>query len=639
MKVADIKQLNISALLPSPKGVALALLEVCRKEDATLGEITKLIQTDPALSGRLIHKANLASQSARPITSVTEAVSRVGLTVVKQLALGFSLIDQYQGGPCKGFNYQQFWSHSLLMAIAMQELGKSVRVCPPDELFACGLMTRIGCLALATIYPGKYTEILEKQDTNISLPLLEQQFLETDHNQLTAAMLINFGVPNIMVEPIYYHESPHESGFSEGSRPYQIVHLLYLAKQIADLGISPESEHSKRTADLMLLGSKIGLDTESFGQFIDQIMHNWQQWGEMLKLPAVAPPSFQKMASTPAPRPEESIDAATLRVLLVEDELSSRLLTEGILNNILGHTVHTAVNGKEALSLAIEVQPHIIITDWIMPAMDGLELTRAIRSTDWGQNIYIIMLTSLENEEDIVEAFDAGVDDYVSKPINLRAFRARLRAAWHYRKLQESWERDREQLKRFAAELAVTNRKLEHIALTDMLTELPNRRAGMNVLSETWSNSERANQSMAVMLIDIDYFKKINDTYGHATGDRVLIEIATLIRSNARKGDSFCRMGGEEFLVICHSGCIEMKSTVQFAERLRQYTKSHPIKIDENNIEVTISIGIAQKEVGIENPDQLINLADKALYAAKNAGRNKVFLAAENKLINCSNQN
>mgnify|MGYP002371656953 FL=1 len=136
MKVADIKQLNISALLPSPKGVALALLEVCRKEDATLGEITKLIQTDPALSGRLIHKANLASQSARPITSVTEAVSRVGLTVVKQLALGFSLIDQYQGGPCKGFNYQQFWSHSLLMAIAMQELGKSVRVCPPDELFA-----------------------------------------------------------------------------------------------------------------------------------------------------------------------------------------------------------------------------------------------------------------------------------------------------------------------------------------------------------------------------------------------------------------------------------------------------------------------------------------------------------------------
>lgn len=81
-----------------------------------------------------------------------------------------------------------------------------------------------------------------------------------------------------------------------------------------------------------------------------------------------------------------------------------------------------------------------------------------------------------------------------------------------------------------------------------------------------------------------------------------------------------------------------MKSTVQFAERLRQHTKSHPIKIDENNIEVTISIGIAQKETGVENPDQLINLADKALYAAKNAGRNKVFLAAENKLINCSNQ-
>ena len=175
MKVADINQLKISALLPSPKGVALALLEACRREDANISQIAKLIQTDPALSGRLIQRANATNLATRSITSVLDAVSRVGLTVVKQLAMGFSLIDQYQKGPCKQFDYQEFWSHSLLMAIAMQELGKTTRISSPDELFACGLMARIGCLALATIYPDKYAELIGKLTPGTLRIELEQQ--------------------------------------------------------------------------------------------------------------------------------------------------------------------------------------------------------------------------------------------------------------------------------------------------------------------------------------------------------------------------------------------------------------------------------------------------------------------------------
>ncbi len=637
MKVADINQLKISTLLPSPKGVALALLEACRQEDVTISEITKLVQTDPALSGRLIQRANTVNQTTRAITSISEAVSRIGLAIVKQLAMGFSLIDQFQGGPCKGFDYQGFWSHSLLMALAMQELGKTIRVCAPDELFACGLMTRIGCLALATIYPDKYTELIEKHKQDPSVPLveLEQQFLQTDHNELTAAMLINFGVPKILVEPAYYHEAPAESGFAEGSRPYQIVHLLYLAKQIADLALAPESEHSKRTSELMLLGGKIGFDMESFGTFIDQVVRDWQLWGKILRVSATELPSFHKMASISAPRQENATDASSLRVLLVEDDLSSRVLAEGLLSNILGHTVFTANDGKQALSLIMDVMPHIVVTDWIMPAMDGLELTRSIRATEWGQNIYIIMLTGLEDEEEVVKAFDAGVDDYVTKPINIRAFRARLRAAWHYRRLQESWERDRAQLKRFAAELAVTNRKLEYAALTDMLTELPNRRAGMEALAEAWSNANRRGQKVAVMLIDIDYFKKINDTHGHAAGDKVLKEVACSIRSIARKGDTFCRMGGEEFLVVCQSGCTDTKSAALFADRLRQHVKLQDIHVDGTLIRVSVSIGIALQETDMKNQDSLINAADKALYAAKNAGRDSVYLSIGNNFVNC----
>ncbi|HQV89266.1 MAG TPA: HDOD domain-containing protein, partial [Nitrosomonas sp.] len=561
MKVADINQLKISALLPSPKGVALALLEACRREDANISQIAKLIQTDPALSGRLIQRANATNLATRSITSVLDAVSRVGLTVVKQLAMGFSLIDQYQKGPCKQFDYQEFWSHSLLMAIAMQELGKTTRISSPDELFACGLMARIGCLALATIYPDKYAELIGKLTPGTLLIELEQQSLQTDHNELTAAMLLNFGVPGIYVEAAYFHETPSESDFSEGSRPYQIVHLLYLAKQIADFGLAKESEQNNRISELILLGGKIGLDTEAFGTFIDQVMQEWQSWGKMLKLSGVEPPPpFHKMMNASAPRQENVNDSSSLRILLVEDDPTSLVLVEGLLSNILGHTVFTASNGQQALSLSMEVLPHVVITDWLMPVMSGLELTRSLRATEWGQNLYIIMLTSIEDEEEIITAFDAGVDDYVTKPINIRAFRARLRAAWHYRKLQESWERDREQLKRFAAELAVTNRKLKHYALTDVLTELPNRRAGMESLSEAWSIASRTDQLMAVMLIDIDHFKRINDNYGHAIGDKVLQEVASSIRNIARKGDTFCRMGGEEFLVVCHNGNTDAKS-------------------------------------------------------------------------------
>ena len=637
MKVADINQLKISALLPSPKGVALALLEACRREDANISQIAKLIQTDPALSGRLIQRANATNLATRSITSVLDAVSRVGLTVVKQLAMGFSLIDQYQKGPCKQFDYQEFWSHSLLMAIAMQELGKTTRISSPDELFACGLMARIGCLALATIYPDKYAELIGKLTPGTLLIELEQQSLQTDHNELTAAMLLNFGVPGIYVEAAYFHETPSESDFSEGSRPYQIVHLLYLAKQIADFGLAKESEQNNRISELILLGGKIGLDTEAFGTFIDQVMQEWQSWGKMLKLSGVEPPPpFHKMMNASAPRQENVNDSSSLRILLVEDDPTSLVLVEGLLSNILGHTVFTASNGQQALSLSMEVLPHVVITDWLMPVMSGLELTRSLRATEWGQNLYIIMLTSIEDEEEIITAFDAGVDDYVTKPINIRAFRARLRAAWHYRKLQESWERDREQLKRFAAELAVTNRKLKHYALTDVLTELPNRRAGMESLSEAWSIASRTDQLMAVMLIDIDHFKRINDNYGHAIGDKVLQEVASSIRNIARKGDTFCRMGGEEFLVVCHNGNTDAKSAVLFAERLRQHVKEQKINIDDIQIQTSISIGVALKETDMKSEDHLVNAADKALYAAKNAGRNRVFLALENKLINCN---
>lgn len=623
-----IEQLRISGKLPSPKGVALTIMEISLREDTSLREITKVVQTDPALSSRLLRIANSSTQTGRPLASIEDAVIRLGMASVRQIALGFSLIDQYREGGCQNFDYQGFWSHSLFMALASQELAKVVQVAPPEDLFACGLLAQVGKLALATAYPADYSSILENQVSEGTLLALEHERLGMDHGEITTAILADCGIPKALTEPIYYHEAPDLANFSNGSRPYQLTQILYQAKHMANLGLAFEANRHNKITELLWLGGKIGLDIDSFGELFDRVVHQWHEWSELLNVLTHTLPTFCVMASAPPPRSTlEKPNPSPKRVLLIEDEPTTRIITEGMLSQIFGCTIYTATNGKDALSLALKVQPQIIITDWLMPIMDGLEFCRTLRTTDWGQSIYVIMLTSMETEEKIVEAFEAGVDDYVTKPVNIRALNARMRAALHYVELLEAWEYDRAQLKQFAADLAISNRRLEHTAMTDLLTELPNRRAGLEALTKNWSASKRTGQSMTAMMIDVDFFKSINDQYGHAVGDQVLQQIANAIKSSARKDDNICRMGGEEFLLLCHN--TDTKSALMTAERLRKMVKSLKININNAKIQTSVSIGIANRETGMVNADDLLLGADKALYAAKNAGRDRIYLFAQ----------
>lgn len=630
--MTKIDHLRISGQLPSPKGVALAIMEISRRDDATLDEVARVVQSDPALASRLLRLANAAARAGgRPVASVNEAVLRLGMATVRQLAMGFSLVDQYRDGACAAFDYPGFWSHSLFMAVASQELGRMVRVGSPEELFACGLLAQIGRLALITAYPVDYAALLERQDSAVALVELERQHLGVDQHELTAVIMADCGIPNALAEPVGHHENPDASGFSEGSRPYQLAHLFFQARRMADLGLSPVSERYGSISELMRLGGQIGLDASALGEVFDRVVAQWHEWADLLKVPASDLPSFGSMAKAPLPRPEQEAKAARTRtrVLLVEDEPTARMMTEGVLSHLLGCTVHTAENGKEALTLALEVSPQIVITDWLMPVMDGIELCSALRATDWGQSMYVIMLTGEETDDKIIEAFEAGVDDYLIKPVNVRALTARMRAALHYVKLLEAWEGDRAQLKEFATELATSNRRLEHAAMTDLLTDLPNRRAGMEALTRFWSASMRTGQPVAALMIDVDFFKSINDRHGHAVGDRVLQEVARAIQAAARKDDSVSRLGGEEFLLVCHNA--DPKAALLAAERLRKMVKALKICIAGVDIQTTVSIGVANRASGMENEDDLLKAADKALYAAKNAGRDRVCLFANGK--------
>jgi diguanylate cyclase (GGDEF)-like protein len=287
-----------------------------------------------------------------------------------------------------------------------------------------------------------------------------------------------------------------------------------------------------------------------------------------------------------------------------------------------GHTVMVASNGKEALSMVEKHMPQLILADWVMPEMDGIEFCKALRQNQEWRNIYVFIMTAQESIEWLVEAFEAGANDYMIKPVNSKVLAARMGAAQRVVQLQEELEFDRQQLQKLAAELAVSNERLQQLALTDALTGLPNRRSANEHLEQQWAMAERSGRPLSCMLVDIDHFKKINDVYGHKVGDDALKRVAEAMHLSIRKQDVVCRLGGEEFLVICPDTPAEQ--LYRYAERLRLAVSEVVLHgPHDSGYKITVSIGLASKEPGLLNTEMLLQLADRRMYAAKNTGRNR----------------
>lgn len=303
----QVEQLKISGQLPSPRGVALAVLELSRRENVTLGEVARVVQTDPALSGRLIKLANAATHISRPVVSVQEAVVRQGMTTVRQLALGFSLLDQYRAGTCQRFDYQSYWAHSLLMGLAMQELGPRVRSAAPDELFICGLLAQVGRLALATAYPDEYNTVLAayQADASQSLIVLERAQLETDHSELGIVMMADWGMPRIFTEPLAHYENPQHASFAHDSRANSLMLILRLSHLLADYCLATPDARPKLAQEWVTLAEDVDITPENAGGIIDKVVASWREWGELLKIPTASLPPFPKSAMA-RPRPRKT---------------------------------------------------------------------------------------------------------------------------------------------------------------------------------------------------------------------------------------------------------------------------------------------------------------------------------------------
>lgn len=294
-----------------------------------------------------------------------------------------------------------------------------------------------------------------------------------------------------------------------------------------------------------------------------------------------------------------------MKILIAEDDAVSRLVLGATLRK-LGHAVTSAQDGDEALRAWRREQPDLLISDWMMPGLDGLELCRHIRTEPALQYTYIILLTSLGGKGRYLLGMEAGADDFVSKPFDEEYLAARLHVAERILSLHQLLRRE---------------------ATHDRLTGLWNRAAILDHLRHELAHPVQ-DGALAVIMADLDYFKAVNDTHGHAAGDRVLQETALRIQACLGPCDRVGRYGGEEFLIVVPGG--SASSAAAIAEAVRGAVGGSPIATAAAQLTVTTSLGLSLAPPGTQaTAGTLLAAADRALYAAKAGGRNRTEVAPE----------
>lgn len=297
-----------------------------------------------------------------------------------------------------------------------------------------------------------------------------------------------------------------------------------------------------------------------------------------------------------------------MRVLIADDGAVSRRLLQLTLG-ALNYEVIAVDDGEKAWAALNEGDaPEIAILDWMMPGMDGTEVVKKIRAREGHPYVYMLLLTSRTSKEDLIEGFECGADDYLSKPLDQVELELRLRVGLRILELQR--------------QLTSANKLLQDQASHDTLTGLLNRNAMTDAVNAERSRCIRERGQFAIILIDVDHFKEVNDRYGHHAGDLVLKEVADRLLQSARPYDSVSRHGGEEFAILA-CNC-DLQQGIAIAERMRKRIADESIAADGRKIPLTISAGVSSFPDSGGNFEELFKVADEGLYCAKSSGRNTV---------------
>jgi two-component system, cell cycle response regulator len=306
--------------------------------------------------------------------------------------------------------------------------------------------------------------------------------------------------------------------------------------------------------------------------------------------------------------PSQDSTEAALKVLVVEDERDIREIVTRLVSG-MGYEVAVAMDGIGAMQCLQEQRPDIVLLDIMMPEMDGFEFCRQVQADVSFHDLHIIITSAKDAPQDKVKGLELGAADYLTKPFSLTELKARIQVG--------------ERLVRYRKMLQEQQARLEHLAREDELTGLCNRRYFEECAAEEWLRANRYDRPLAIVLGDVDNFKRVNDRYGHGTGDVVLKQVAQLQLQHCRNSDTVARYGGEEFGILLSETKLEEAQHV--AERLREEVGNLKFTHSSGTFGVTISYGVAAFQDGEPRAlAELIEQADKGLYEAKRKGRNRV---------------
>ncbi|HXN72818.1 MAG TPA: diguanylate cyclase [Candidatus Acidoferrales bacterium] len=296
------------------------------------------------------------------------------------------------------------------------------------------------------------------------------------------------------------------------------------------------------------------------------------------------------------------------KILIAEDDPVSRRLLEVFLSR-WGYQVVVAASGTEALDILDRTDaPRLAVLDWMMPGLEGVQVCRKIRERKDRPYIYILLLSARTQKEDLLLGLESGADDYLTKPFDAQELRARLHVGQRILQLQDG--------------LMVASAELFFRATHDSLTGIATRDVILDALRRESSRQQRDGGSFGIVLLDVDHFKSVNDTYGHLSGDAVLQEVVRRVSSTVRSYDTVGRYGGEEFLIVAPSSGAE--GVLRLSERIRLAVEEKSISTDAGEISVTVSLGLAvSSETSPLDSKMLLTAADEALYRAKAEGRNR----------------
>ena len=629
------EELRASDKLPTPSNVALQVMEQVQQDNTCIADIAEVLRGDPALSGRLLDLANSALYYPKnPVVTIQDAVTTVGLRNIQQLVLGISIISQHRTGGCELFDYKLFWSQSLAMAVAAEVCCEKRFRLAPAEAFTVGLIARIGQLALATVYADKYEEILEAPESFDPLKILEleQADLTIDHIELSCAMMEEWGLPVSLIRPLRAIYSCTDTGLEPDSRDALLGQLYNYAFKVSGYCVAGSAQRSEKEELLREICADFGFCEDSLQGQLETTESKWREVSSILQLPCAEAPKDGKRVRqasadvTTIPQAAgRGAQGSGLRILIAGNvEREQQFLEQTLVQ--AGHYVIPASDGRDALRKVLENAPEIMIIDMDLGEIDGVRLTTLLRDNKYGKSLYVLLCDSSHSEPAALRALEAGADGYLSWPLNKESLLCRVDAAGRVVARMAELTDEILTLNSLAAELAQSNRKMEEQSLCDALTGLPNRRYANNRLKQCMMESARTEHPLSIMMLDLDRFKQVNDVHGHAMGDEVLKRVSEAYQKVCRGSDEVCRMGGEEFLVICRN--TRGVDAMIAANRLREAVAE--LEFGQNKpFRVTVSIGISMLEEGETDIDNLLHQSDLALYEAKHSGRNYAKLFSE----------